>query len=132
LPNRDALVDDGGGRVRTVLGVETQAETPCLVTATERISQRLLRRGATDVCPGFAAKGLWNRVFLPVFELPDEGYLGYLRGRTANVSPKNLGLEEYAAPIRVTLPEWLCSSFHPLDPVSIGQFPRGELERCVS
>jgi hypothetical protein len=31
-----------------------------------------LRRGAMDVCPGFAAKGPWNRVFLPVFELPDE------------------------------------------------------------
>ena len=31
-----------------------------------------LRRGAMDVCPGFTAKGPWNRVFLPVFELPDE------------------------------------------------------------
>ena len=40
---------------------------------TER-SPRPLRRGAMDVCSGFAAKGPWNRVFLPVFELPDEGY----------------------------------------------------------
>ena len=104
-----------------------------LATATERISQRLLRRGATDVCPGFAAKGLWNRVFLPVFELPDEGYLGYLRGRTANVSPKSLGLESM---LRLSVSHCkigavACPALVILS-LSTGHFSRRELERCAS
>ncbi len=69
-----------------------------LATATERISQRLLRRGATDVCPGFAAKGLWNRVFLPVFELPDEGYQGLFAGAHRKCFSLQTRLEEYAIP----------------------------------
>ena len=82
------IAEDRVGRVRTVLGVETQAETPCAGDSHgTNFPTPFLRRGATDVCPGFAAKGLWNRVFLPVFELPDEGYQGYLRGRIANVPP---------------------------------------------
>lgn len=40
---------------------------PCAGDGYRTNSQRLLRRGAIDVCPGFAAKGLWNRLFLPVF-----------------------------------------------------------------
>lgn len=79
------IADDGVGRVRTALGVETQAGTPCAGDSHGTNSQRLLRRGAIDVCPGFAAKGLWNRLFLPVFELPDGVYKGCLRGRTADV-----------------------------------------------
>jgi len=78
------IPDDGSGRVRTVLGVETQAETSVSRRRPLELFPTPLRRGAVDVCPGFAAKGPWNRVFLPVFELPDEGYKGCLRGRTAD------------------------------------------------
>ena len=67
------MSDDEVGRVRTVLGVETQAETVDRKRS-RNDSLRPLRRGAMDVCPGFTAKGPWNRVFLPVFELPDEGF----------------------------------------------------------
>jgi hypothetical protein len=52
-----------------------------------------------DVCPGFTAKGPWNRVFLPVFELPDEGLQGLFAGAHRRRFSPNLGLEEYADPV---------------------------------
>jgi len=74
-----------------------------------------LRRGAMDVCPGFAAKGPWNRVFLPVFELPDEGLQGLFAGahrRQFRPSGKPRSIPSRKTNRRSKVPSWIEACSH--------------------
>jgi len=109
------IPDDGSGRVRTVPGVETRAETSVSRRRPLELFPTPLRRGAMDVCPGFAAKGPWNRVFLPVFELPDEGLQGLFAGahrRQFRPSGKPRSSSPRKTDRRSEVPSWVETCSH--------------------